>query len=409
MRSGSFSSFKFFCEDEMMASAVPQQSRIRDDTVDKLDCHGDWVRRRLILTQDRLYIALSKSWFPHAHGNIAVNVNPIADKWQNCYSVLRTGKFECYDTEDDFRRLKKPFFSLNVLGCRLSDEDDVVEGFPFAIRINDAYDQPIVCFNCESHQDMRRWTKVLKDHGNCLLANEQVEIVDSIPTEEIVAVTRVLQNPFLKHKNQDRRWSPFATGLKIKSVNAGVSHSRHNSLSLSRHNSNHEGLECLKEAEEVEEVVLPGYSRVAATRYLQRDDGEVMEIETIPDGYNSGRAFFFFLPSNATVDDWVDIIASTAKERRLEYSKKHWIDIWQHRACLMLDSIYFQGVMAALIIANFFLIIAQTQIRPEAGSDLDNQFQLVDLAFTIIFTVGETGSPPALLRLVATSSADTLD
>eukprot|EP00960_Hanusia_phi_P058715 763959-Hanusia_phi.AAC.13 len=387
-RQGSFSSFKFFHDDEL-DDAVPQHLRVRDDILDKLDCRGDWQRRRLMLTEDRLYIALSKAWFPQAYGDLHVKFSLEEEKWRDCYSVLRSGFFECYDEEEFLRQLKEPFLRFNVLNCKLVEEGGCGGSLACVINLMDNHGKTVVYLKCESVKDMKRWMKVLKEHGKYLIANEQVEIVDSIPTEEIIAVSRIDQNPFVRQKNLERRWSPFRSNLVIKSVTVGVGqvNTRHNSAG---------GIESLKEAEDVEEIVLPGYSEVAASRYIQRSDGEVMEIQTVPDGYNSGRTFFFYLPGDSTIQDWVEIISSTAKERRREYSRKHMAERWQQRACALLDSMHFQSVMAALIFANFFLIIAQTQIRPAPDSPVDKRFQLVDFAFTILFTIGEAVFPCAL-------------
>ncbi len=115
------------------------------------------------------------------------------------------------------------------------------------------------------------------------------------------------------------------------------------------------------------------------------------EVQTIDDGYNSGRSYYFGTRSKEERGLWVSKLQDTitaSKLKRQAEENSRWM-LAQIQCKRFYDSDFLQGCVAFLIFSNFIVNIAQSELQPTPGSNADSSFTSVDTFFT--------GNPAALL------------
>uniref|UniRef100_A0A6U5BNI5 EF-hand domain-containing protein n=1 Tax=Hemiselmis andersenii TaxID=464988 RepID=A0A6U5BNI5_HEMAN len=133
---------------------------------------------------------------------------------------------------------------------------------------------------------------------------------------------------------------------------------------------------------EVKADSIPLFDIVEA-RALPEDHG-VIEIITQLEGHNSGRTYRFRPPSS-TVHGWLhdlqmqSIAAIEHKNSKIRKYRR----IIRH----LYAGGYVQLVIATMIIMNFLMLCAESQLQPDDGDQIYKNIQALDLTFTVIFTV----------------------
>eukprot|EP00961_Rhodomonas_salina_P080510 1083277-Rhodomonas_salina.1 len=123
---------------------------------------------------------------------------------------------------------------------------------------------------------------------------------------------------------------------------------------------------------------------------LQSNGGYALQIITVPDGHNSGRTYRLKADSAEACHDWVADIQKLSKEasaKRMLEELPGSLDRARMLATIFYMSDYTQMFIASLIILNFILNAASSEILPEDGTHLAMIFEDVEIAFTAIFTL----------------------
>lgn len=127
---------------------------------------------------------------------------------------------------------------------------------------------------------------------------------------------------------------------------------------------------------------------ISATLSHENIDMErAMILKTMPDGFNCGRSYVFRVDSDEETDSFLtqirvavdQAIRNERKKSKFQESQMYCQDIW--------GSSRFQMVIALFIAANFIVNCATAQILPVDGSETADAFEIVEIIFTVIFTV----------------------
>mmetsp|Transcript_42423 Transcript_42423/g.86731 ORF Transcript_42423/g.86731 Transcript_42423/m.86731 type:complete len:381 (+) Transcript_42423:198-1340(+) len=111
------------------------------------------------------------------------------------------------------------------------------------------------------------------------------------------------------------------------------------------------------------------------------------EIQTIPEGYNSGRVYRLKAESKQEQERFVDELNRIIKNAIQVAQSESDFERSQERVRRVFHSVHFQSTVALLILANFIAHAAQHQLRPEEGSAMHRTLETLDVAFTGLFTV----------------------
>eukprot|EP00960_Hanusia_phi_P024373 717993-Hanusia_phi.AAC.5 len=142
----------------------------------------------------------------------------------------------------------------------------------------------------------------------------------------------------------------------------------------------------------IDEVPLHEINKV----FLQNDDGEKISseyqeiiIETVPEGYNSGRAYIH-RALREEARKWAQIIERQAKHARFlqeeaSRTERGLLALLRIRVKRVYEHTVTQSFMACLILTSFTLDLAQAEILPADGSASQRFFDRMDLFFASIF------------------------
>ena len=107
------------------------------------------------------------------------------------------------------------------------------------------------------------------------------------------------------------------------------------------------------------------------------------QVQTSEQGYNSGRSYYFGVPSQEERALWVDGIKKAIESAAIAERRRTGIlNRVRLRASSAYHSRWVQGLVALLILANFVSNATQCQLLPPPGSATDSLFNTVDLFFT---------------------------
>lgn len=120
----------------------------------------------------------------------------------------------------------------------------------------------------------------------------------------------------------------------------------------------------------------------------------IFEIQTSPEGRNSGRAYLLGVSRGDSAEKWVhEINNARAKAKRKEHLSTPLSEL-QETCRTIYHSTSFQFLIVSLIICNFMCVILNAELIPEEGSDLQRLFHALDISFTGIFTAGRPQAAP---------------
>jgi hypothetical protein len=142
----------------------------------------------------------------------------------------------------------------------------------------------------------------------------------------------------------------------------------------------------------------------------------ILRIRTKPSHFNRGEPYYFLLKkqnfscidaesntvplhSRPDVEDLADRLSTMAARRRTEYARENRFRHLQKLLRLGWNSYQFNLLVLLLILSNFAFTVLQLENQ---DPDMQVFYENVDLAYTIIFTLG--APPPARLRPRASNS-----
>ena len=119
------------------------------------------------------------------------------------------------------------------------------------------------------------------------------------------------------------------------------------------------------------------------------DDYQEIIIETIPDGFNSGRAYIH-RALRKDAGKWSEAIERESKHARwvqeeANRTEKGPLALWRLRVKRVYENSITQAVIASLIMASFAIDLVQAEILPEDGSPTQDLFDQMDIFFASVF------------------------
>ncbi len=222
-----------------------------------------------------------------------------------------------------------------------------------------------------------------------------MEIVDSIPMEEIVSVT-------LDMESHPGTWShDTMDGLRLSSSNlqeikGNLKEVEHN-LRQSR-----PSLDMKRGRTSRSFEMKRGKSSTSGIVEPKEPCEPILRILTKPGEFNSGEPYYFLLPKQDchcvdteartmplhTRDDADAIasrLASLAARRRTEHARENRFHSLQKNLCRAWNSIAFNLLVLVLIMSNFAFTVMQLENK---DPDMQRFYENVDFSYTIIFAVG---------------------
>ena len=114
----------------------------------------------------------------------------------------------------------------------------------------------------------------------------------------------------------------------------------------------------------------------------------IFEIQTVHDGFNSGRAYTLRASEREECELWIEQIERLRKEEieRQNRINSSFFTLAKVYSKVLYDIPYFQFLVASLIFCNFIINIINFEILPENGSYTAHIFDAFELFFLIIFT-----------------------
>uniref|UniRef100_A0A7S4PDL9 PH domain-containing protein n=1 Tax=Guillardia theta TaxID=55529 RepID=A0A7S4PDL9_GUITH len=133
---------------------------------------------------------------------------------------------------------------------------------------------------------------------------------------------------------------------------------------------------------EMEQEKVPEEER--APRVSER----IFEIQTVHDGFNSGRAYTLRASEREECELWIEQIERLRKEEieRQNRINSSFFTLAKVYSKVLYDIPFFQFFVAFLIFCNFIINIINFEILPENGSYAAHIFDAFELFFLIIFT-----------------------
>jgi hypothetical protein len=229
-----------------------------------------------------------------------------------------------------------------------------------------------------------------------------MDITDSIPMEEIVSV----QVETEKTDKLDERTEFTESPLSIMFRKIGMS------IGMSRNSSK---VDTPMHGEEIMVEMAMIQKKVRASKttspQLSRFCDNIMRIETKPSGFNRGAPYYFLLRrgkysavknsgdvesrSLESVQDISEVanqLCRIAAKRRMDYERETRFHRFQQSLLRVWNSMPFNLLVLGLIVSNFIFTVQQLE---NSDSGRQRFFETVDLAYTIIFSIGARPPLPA--------------
>jgi hypothetical protein len=245
-------------------------------------------------------------------------------------------------------------------------------------------------------------SKKKSDHPESSSRLEELEIVDSIPTDEILSVS--LSND---HAGQSDEVEPIQASLISRSLRRAASklnilpshsndkmHGIHNTSNRAERES---ADQCLDRFSHLSLESDTPSSSIGRENYCE----PILRIATAPAGFNRGQTYHFLLRKQdypcVEGDDAVSLrnradaealaarLSTLAARRRVESDRETRFLRLQRRLRSAWDSIPFNIAVLVLIVSNFAFTVEQLQNIDSARQSF---YEQIDLAYTIIFALG---------------------
>jgi hypothetical protein len=263
---------------------VPLADIIRDEAVMKLNAIGKWHTRTIVLCKDKLVITAIK--LPaHLEGSVYRLASPDhhPKKEDLMYLVLSGGEIACFASESAYLHRQGPMNIIKVNHCHVRAAGEytahtIQNNSPFhglGWTIEEA-DGEIHFFTCENKAQRNSWVTIVTNHKQSMLEGEKAEIVDTIPMHEIQKVFAV-----------DASFLDFENDTSVE--------------------------------EQTEKKMRLGFTREAIRNFVLKKHEHAFCVETLVDGYNSGKHFCFKVPSNTSGNTWLTLLNDAAKTARRSY------------------------------------------------------------------------------------------
>jgi hypothetical protein len=227
----------------------------------------------------------------------------------------------------------------------------------------------------KQHETLRPTASYYKDEG--LKGSSSMEIVNSIPMEEIISVTLdMVSNPCT--------WSQETVDT------------------FRRSNATLQDLE--RNLQEIEHSLRQ--CRPKSTAAHDDTSQPILRILTKPAKFNRGEPYYFLLRTQdypcieadgdaaplhtrADAEALASRVASLAARRRTEHARENRFRRLQKILCHAWNSIPFNILLLFLIVSNFVFTVMQLENK---DPDMQPFYENVDLAYTVIFSVGASTS-----------------
>eukprot|EP00960_Hanusia_phi_P037330 752875-Hanusia_phi.AAC.3 len=120
-----------------------------------------------------------------------------------------------------------------------------------------------------------------------------------------------------------------------------------------------------------------------------RSSDRVFEIQTVHDGFNSGRSYTLRAKEREECEAWIEQIEILRKEEieRQNRINSSFFTLAKAYSRVLYDIPQFQFLVAFLIFCNFIINIINFEMLPENGTYSSHIFDAFELFFLIIFTV----------------------
>jgi hypothetical protein len=193
----------------MKTNVVPEQSRLREELVMKLDSNGKWQKRYITMTRTQILI-LALRLPIHREGVIMrlpndENEAPVPSINDMRYLVLSEGTLSLYISEIAYLQKQPPERTFDVLHSHVRAASEYsahhahMPGLAWTIEEVDhphRTPQPPLHVACERRMDRSHWLSSVIKHKDDLTEGESLEAVDAIPMREITHVRLANENFF---------------------------------------------------------------------------------------------------------------------------------------------------------------------------------------------------------------------
>lgn len=108
----------------------------------------------------------------------------------------------------------------------------------------------------------------------------------------------------------------------------------------------------------------------------------MFQISTIPEGYNSGRSYFFRTQNVVSGRKIVDVMSAVVVCARASLRRKSGILLIQRNVKRFYNSTPFQSLIALLLVLNFLSNISEQQLKPLPDTPTAHLYDNLDIFFT---------------------------
>jgi hypothetical protein len=231
-------------------------------------------------------------------------------------------------------------------------------------------------------------------------SNSELEIVDSIPMEEILSVQ--------VEDEKDGKWEESSTE-RVRNWFwewAKQQKKKYYSVLFEQGEENGMGQDSEKEKRKNDIEKIQSKLRLKIEDSAQDCCDRILRITANPSGFNRGIPFFFLVKNKKPirlVKTWTELekdvlqkqggliklanqLSTLATKRRTDHKRETRFLRFQQALQCVWDSMAFNLVVLGLIVSNFIFTVQQLE-NNDPGQQ--RYFENVDLAYTIIFTIGE--------------------
>eukprot|EP00960_Hanusia_phi_P033530 750499-Hanusia_phi.AAC.4 len=319
----------FVDEAEGLENVIPKASRIFDEHLSKLHHSGIWQERRLIACPQFVYVLMPSEAPEERSGHCEIAKGTASDL-ETQYILLNAGYLAMFESEQEFYlSVESRTNELSLHSTKILQLNNVARSIALATA---SCKYTFVFGNDDEYET---WSKAFKEHSE-FAYNEKQNITLKIPIVEIKEV------------------SPTSE-LSFKQSSSNLPHFRFN----------RQGSEVDKATEDGEVV-----------------DSFLFQISTIPEGYNSGRSFFFRTNNALAGRIIVDNLNTLALSARKSLRRKSDLAVIQKTIKLFYNSTPFQSLVALMLVLNFLANVSEQQLRPQPDTPTSRLYDNLDIFFT---------------------------
>ena len=238
-----------------------------------------------------------------------------------------------------------------------------------------------------------------------------MEIVDSIPLEEIISITLDMESHPGTWSNDGMNSSRRKSQSFFQEMKANLQEIEHNLRNCRPESSTPNAPAPTRTSRSLDMKRLTSNSRTSRSLeksspsrdILDRNELEpVLRILTKPGQFNRGEPYYFLLRkqdcpcvdtedhsmplhTRADAEGLASRIASLAARRHTEHAREHRFDSLQKKLCRAWNSVAFNLLVLVLIASNFAFTVLQLENK---DPNMQSFYEDVDFAYTIVFAVG---------------------